>query len=178
MQGINLYCGDPVRVSMKLEMKDAPGQLLGVLKPISEVGGNIIAILHQRDPESDSDVLGVQIVLDIPDTRLTDLKTRLLQHGVNILRVNEERLICTQTVILIGHLMHTDLGDTINSIDRTGFAEVTALTISMPAIEKPSSARFVIRALDRNSMGEALRILRNVAQGKNLILIEPLEDLV
>ena len=36
---------------MKLEMKDSPGQLVAALKPISEVGGNIIAVIHQRDPE-------------------------------------------------------------------------------------------------------------------------------
>ncbi len=36
---------------MKLEMKDSPGQLVAALKPISDVGGNIIAVIHQRDPD-------------------------------------------------------------------------------------------------------------------------------
>jgi len=36
-------------VSIVVELKDQPGQLLKVLEPISRYGGNIISILHQRD---------------------------------------------------------------------------------------------------------------------------------
>ena len=58
---------------MKLEMKDSPGQLVAALKPISEVGGNIIAVIHQRDEEATGDVLGVQIVLELQEQRLGEL---------------------------------------------------------------------------------------------------------
>lgn len=54
---------------MKLEMKDSPGQLVAALKPISDVGGNIIAVIHQRDPDPDGDTLNVQIVLELPKGR-------------------------------------------------------------------------------------------------------------
>jgi len=59
---------------MKLEMKDAPGQLVAALHPISEVGGNIIAVIHQRNEKSDKGgTLSVQIVLELPDHRLSEL---------------------------------------------------------------------------------------------------------
>jgi len=163
---------------MKLEMKDAPGQLVAALRPISEVGGNIIAVIHQRDEKADGDVLGVQIVLEIQDDRLNELITRIKSQGVNVVRIGKRRLLYTQTVIMIGHIMHTDLGDTVDRIDCTGFAEVTDMNMVMPAINEPSSALIVIRSVDRQDMEQTMEILRTVAKEKDLLIIEPLEEFV
>ena len=161
---------------MKLEMKDSPGQLVAALKPISDVGGNIIAVIHQRDPDPASDTLNVQIVLELPKGRLDSLKGLLNEQGVHIQRIDEERLLYQRTVILIGHLMHTGFSDTVDQIDSTGFAEVTDVAMSMPAITERSSSRITIKAISRDDMEAALAILRRVALQKNLLLIEPLED--
>ena len=161
---------------MKLEMKDSPGQLVAALKPISDVGGNIIAVIHQREPDHDSHTLDVQIVLELPEGRLEKLITLLKAQGVHIQRIGEERLLYKRTVIMIGHLMHTDLSDTVDQIDSTGFAEVCELSMSMPAINERSSSRITIKALSREDMAAAIAILRTVSQKKSLLLIEPLED--
>jgi ACT domain-containing protein len=161
---------------MKLEMKDAPGQLVAILKPISEVSGNIVAIIHQRDPASDSDTLSVQIVLTLPEGRLDELVGLIKKQGGNILRINEERLLYKQTVIMIGHLMHTDLSDTVGRIDTTGFAEVTELAMVMPAVNERSSSRITIKSVNKHDMERAMKILRSVAREKDLLLIEPLEE--
>lgn len=58
---------------MKLEMKDQPGQLVAALKPISAVGGNIIAVIHQREATTPAEALDVQIVLELPEGRLERL---------------------------------------------------------------------------------------------------------
>lgn len=160
---------------MKLEMKDAPGQLVAVLKPISEVGGNIVAIIHQRDTDPDCNTLSVQIVLSLPEGKLEDLINLIQKQGGNILRINEQRLLYKQSVILIGHLMHTDLSDTVDRIDKTGYAEVTELSMMMPAVHERSSSRITIKAICREDMERALKILREVAKEKSLLLIEPLE---
>jgi len=163
---------------MKLEMRDAPGQLVAALRPISEVGGNIIAVIHQRNEKSDKgDTLSVQIVLELPDNRLSDLVRLIREQGVNILRIGHERLLYEKTVIVIGHLIHTDLGDTVDRIYSTGFGEVTGLNISMPAITQVSSARLVIRAVNREDMEQAIEILRRVSKEKNFLLVEPLEGI-
>jgi len=169
--------GGSVQVSMKLEMKDSPGQLVAAIKPISDVGGNIIAVIHQREPDSDTDTLDVQIVLELPEGRLEKLKVLLQEQGVHIQRIGEERLLYTRTVIMIGHLMHTDLSDTVDQIDSTGFAEVSELSMSMPAIKERSSSRITIKSVSRDDMAAALAILRRVAQQKSLLLVEPLEDI-
>ena len=167
-----------MQVSMKLEMKDAPGQLVAALQPISEVGGNIIAVIHQRDEKAEDDKLGVQIVLEIQDDRLNELIARIKDKGVNVVRIGKRRLLYTQTVIMIGHIMHTDLGDTVDRIDCTGFAEVTDMNMVMPAINEPSSALIVIRAVDRHEMEQTMEILRTVAKEKDLLIIEPLEEFI
>jgi ACT domain-containing protein len=161
---------------MKLEMKDSPGQLVAALKPISDVGGNIIAVIHQRDPDPDDDTLNVQIVLELPKGRLENLKSLLKDQGVHIQRIDEERLLYQRTVIMIGHLMHTNLSDTVDQIDSTGFAEVCELSMSMPAVNERSSSRITIKAVSRDDMEAALAILRRVSKQKSLLLIEPLED--
>jgi ACT domain-containing protein len=162
---------------MKLEMKDSPGQLVAALKPISEVGGNIIAVIHQREPDLEHDTLNVQIVLELPEGRLDRLKLLLKEQGVHIQRIGEERLLYKRTVIMIGHLMHTDLSDTVDQIDSTGFAEVSELSMSMPAVNERSSSRITIKAVSKSDMAAAIAILRRVSQQKSLLLIEPMEDL-
>jgi ACT domain-containing protein len=162
---------------MKLEMKDSPGQLVAALKPISDVGGNIIAVIHQREPDPGNDTLNVQIVLELPEGRLDKLILLLKEQGVHIQRIGQERLLYKRTVIMIGHLMHTDLSDTVDQIDSTGFAEVSELSMSMPAVNERSSSRITIKALSRDDMDAAIAILCRVSRQKSLLLIEPLEDI-
>ncbi|MDN7023371.1 amino acid-binding protein [Methanoculleus sp. FWC-SCC1] len=160
---------------MKLEMKDTPGQLVAALKPISAVGGNIIAVIHQRDTLSTAETLDVQIVLELPEGRLETLLGLLKEQGVSVVRIGEQRLLHQRSLILIGHLMHTDLSDTVDRIDQTGFAEVTEISLVMPAINEPSSARITVRSVDLADMHRALDILRSVAGQKQILMIEPLE---
>lgn len=174
---IQHWSGGLVQVSMKLEMKDSPGQLVAALKPISDAGGNIQAVIHQHNPDSGSDTLVVQIVLELPEGRLENLIALLKEQDVHIQRIGEERLLYRRTVILIGHLMHTDLSDTIDQIDSTGFAEVSELAMSLPAVNERASSRITIKALSKDDMESALAILRRVSLKKFLLLIEPLEEI-
>jgi ACT domain-containing protein len=162
---------------MKLEMKDTPGQLVAALKPISDVGGNIIAVIHQREPSVAAETLDVQIMLELPEGRLEELVKLIQDQGVTILRIGEERFGIRHSVILIGHLMHTDLSDTVNHIDSSGYAEVTELTIVMPAIDRPSSAKITLKSANLEDMRHARDILRSVARQKDIVIVEPLEDL-
>ena len=165
-----------MQVSMKLELRDSPGQLVAALKPISDMGGNIKTVIHEHDHTSGSDVLSVEVVIEIPAELVESLTTHLRESGINILRLGEERMGYRQTVILIGHLVHTDLGDTVDQIDKTGFAEVTHMSLAMPAISERTSAQFIIKSLTREHMRQALEILRDVARKKDILLIEPLEE--
>ncbi len=161
-------------VSMSLELKDIPGQLVLALTPISELHGNIMSVLHHRDERTPTGTIPVQITFGIDQEVLDELIDRLEKSGVRVARVGEERLRAAVSVILIGHIVHSDIGDTIDKIDSTGFAEVVDLSLSMPGIEKASSAYLVINAIGEKELKRSLDILRKVAKKKDLLMIEPL----
>jgi len=161
-------------VSMTLELKDIPGQLVLALSPISELHGNIMSVVHQHEEKTPRGMIPVQITFEIDQGVLAELIDRLEKSGVRVARVGEERLRSSVSVVLIGHIIHSDIGDTIDKIDRTGFAEVVDLSLSMPAIEKTSSAYLVINAEGEKELKQALEILREVAAKKELLMIEPI----
>ncbi len=161
-------------VSMTLELKDIPGQLVLALSPISELHGNIMSVVHQHEEKTPRGTIPVQVTFEIDQRVLDELIERLENSGVRVARVGEERLRSSVSVVLIGHIIHSDIGDTIDRIDRTGFAEVVDLSLSMPAIEKTSSAYLVINAEGEKELKQALQILREVAGNKDLLMIEPI----
>lgn len=161
---------------MKLEIQDKPGQLVAALKPISDLGGNIKSVIHERDPFNDTGFLDVRILLEMPEGKIQTMTDSLKKEGVNILRINEERLLIRKSVILIGHLLHTDLSDTVDKIDNTGFAEVGELSMNMPSINEPTSAKMTIISDNINNLERAMDILKEVADNKDILVIEPLED--
>ena len=162
-------------VSMDLELKDRPGQLVQALKPLSTFGANIMSVLHQHDQRTPSGAIPIQVVFQLTNGKLDDIITDLEKGGVRIVSVGKKLMYEEVTVILIGHIVHSDMGDTIDQIDSTGFAEVVNLSISMPGINEPSSASLVINAVDVAQLGKALDILRRVASEKDLLVIEPIE---
>lgn len=166
---------DGMIISMTLELKDIPGQLVLALEPISELQGNIMSVVHQHEEKTPRGTIPVQVMFEIEQSRLDELTERLEKSGVRVARVGEERLRASVSVVLIGHIVHSDMGDTIDKIDSTGFAEVVDLSLSMPGIEKPSSAYLVINAVSNRELDKALDILRDVASRKELLLIEPIK---
>jgi ACT domain-containing protein len=161
-------------VSMTLELKDIPGQLVLALAPISELHGNIMSVVHQHEEKTPRGTIPVQVTFEIDQGVLDELIEKLEKSGVGVARVGEERLRSSISVVLIGHIIHSDIGDTIDRIDSTGFAEVVDLSLSMPAIERTSSAYLVINAEGDNELKNALEILREVAIKKDLLMIEPI----
>jgi len=163
-----------MQVSMKLSLRDAPGNLVAALSPISATGGNIKAVIHEHVPDAQGNVV-VNVVVEIPPHQIQALKDAFTENGITIMLLGEERLVCQETVILIGHLIHNDLGDTIDRVDKTGFAEITHMTIAMPRIEISSSAQLVVQATGEAELAQAINILREVAQTKGFLMITPLE---
>jgi ACT domain-containing protein len=90
--------------------------------------------------------------------------------------MGEERLLMKRSVIMIGHLMHTDLSDTVDQIDCTGFAEVVEIHMTMPGIAQRSSALLTVSATNAAHMETAMEILWAVAKKKDLLLVEPMEE--
>jgi ACT domain-containing protein len=162
-------------VSMNLELRDIPGQLIEALRPISDHGGNIRSIVHHRGKITPRGMIPVQITIEIQESKLGGLLEELEKGGVIVARIGEERLKEGVSVILIGHIVHSDIRDTIDVIDRTGSAEVVDLSICMPGIDARSSASMKISATDREELLKSLKTLREVVDKKDLLMITPID---
>ncbi len=162
-------------ISIVVELKDKPGQLLKVLEPISKLGGNIIGITHKRDKITPLGRVPVEISIQLNEKKLNKLINELKARGIIIRRYNEIRLLATTSVLLVGHIIHTDLSDTINKIDQTGFAEIVDMKICMPQINEPSTALLTISAIGKDELKKAIEILKEICKKKDILVIEPLE---
>lgn len=160
-------------VNMEIELRDTPGQLLKALRPLSDHGGNIRSIIHHRGKVTPRNSIPVNIVFEIDEGRLQSLVSALKSEGFRISRLGKERLGVGATVLLIGHIVHTDLKDTIHAVDSTGYAEVVDMSLSMPGVEERSSASLKIRATGPKELGKALAVLERVARRKGLLLVLP-----
>lgn len=160
---------------MELELQDVPGQLLLALQPLKENKANIISVVHHRDHKTPRGTIPVRLVVEVDRSKLDPIKTQLKESGITVVRAGEERFIEAVSVVLVGHVLDSDLGDTINRIDSTGFAEVVDLALTMPGVDEPSSAYLKIRATGKTEIQKALTILREIGREKKLLVIEPIE---
>jgi len=162
-------------MTIVVELKDQPGQLLKALEPISRLGGNIVSVYHQRDKITPLKRIPVEITIQIDEKKVENLIEAIRRNGVVIRSCNEVRLTATTSLLLIGHIIHTDLGDTINRIDSTGFAEVIDIHISMPQLRSPSTAMVTISATNEEKLKKAIEMLKDICREKDITVIEPLE---
>lgn len=163
-----------MRITMDLEVKDIPGQLVKALEPISDAGGNIVSVVHHHEQRTPRGTIAIQVTFDMDDG-LDELQKKLESRDIRIVRFNETRLLEHKAVVLVGHIIHSDIRDTIEQIDSTGYAEVVDLAMSMPGISMKSSARIGISAAGKDEMKNAVKLLRSIAKEKDLLLIEPIE---
>jgi ACT domain-containing protein len=159
---------------MDLELKDIPGQLVNALVPISDAGGNLISVVHHHAKKTPRGTIPIQVTFDI-DGSLDALKFALESRDIRIARVNEKKLLEYHTVMIVGHIVHSDIRDTIDQIDKTGYAEVVDLAMSMPGISLKSSARIGISAAGKEEARKAMNLMREIAKKKDLLVIEPID---
>lgn len=159
---------------MDLELKDIPGQLVLALKPVSEYKGNLISVVHHHEKRTPRGKIPVHLVFEIKSDHLDNIISLLEESGISVVSVDEKRYLEHGAVILIGHIVHTDIKDTIDKIDNTGYAEVVDLNLAMPRINRPSSASLKIDAVSKQHMSAAIELLKSIAKEKDLLVIEPI----
>ncbi|MCD1293917.1 amino acid-binding protein [Methanocella sp. CWC-04] len=163
-----------MRITMDLELKDIPGQLVRALEPISDAGGNIVSVVHHHENRTPRGTIPIQVIVDMEDG-LTELKNKLESRDIKVVRVDEAKLLVHETILIVGHIIHSDIRDTIDQIDSTGYAEVVDLAMSMPGINLKSSARIGINATGKDEMKKAVKLLRDISKEKELLIIEPID---
>jgi len=162
--------------TVRLELVDEPGELLRALEPIADNGGNLLSIFHERGNLTPRGHIPVEVDLEATETQFEVVVDALRDAGVNVIQAGAERYSEELTVVLVGHLVETDLSDTLRRFTDCGGVSVADVSLSAPAgTEGPSSARLRLVATEGQS-DDALTIVRTVAEEKDLRVVEPLME--
>lgn len=162
--------------TVRLELVDEPGELLRALEPIAEHGGNLLSIFHERGNVTPRGHIPVEVDLEATPSQLDAIVDALKASGVNVIQAGAERYSGELTVVLVGHLVETDLSDTLRRFTDCEGASVSDVSLSAPkGTEGVSSARLRL-VVDEERTDAALSIVRDLGAEKDLRVVEPLTE--
>ncbi|MFP4625525.1 MAG: amino acid-binding protein [Natronomonas sp.] len=162
--------------TVRLELVDEPGELLRALEPIAEHGGNLLSIFHERGNVTPRGHIPVEVDLEATPSQLDAIVDSLKASGVNVIQAGAERYSGELTVVLVGHLVETDLSDTLRRFTDCEGASVSDVSLSAPkGTEGVSSARLRL-VVDEERADAALSIVRDLGAEKDLRVVEPLTE--
>ncbi|MFD1511733.1 amino acid-binding protein [Halomarina rubra] len=167
---------DEVRAyTVRLELVDEPGELLNALGPIADTGGNLLSVFHERGNLTPRGHIPVEVDLEATPERFERIVSALRDNGVNVVRAGADRYGEQLTVVLVGHLVDTDLSDTLSQLERSTSATIAdfSLRLARGEDDQVTSARVRLDA-EAGTGREVMRALREVAAEKDLTVVEPL----
>lgn len=164
----------PSTHTVRLELVDEPGQLLAALQPIANNGGNLLSIYHERGNKTPRGRIPVEVDFEATDERFEDIVEALRTEGVNVMQAGTEQYAEEITLLLFGHLIDTDLSDTLTRIEEFASASVADVSLAAPkGTEEASSARLRLEAR-AGQTAEVLSSVRSLADEKGLRVVAPL----
>ncbi len=156
-------------ITIDIELKDKPGELLKILTPISRHGANVISIIHSREEKRGGKV-PVRIVIDVDDKeKLKKILEDLEKEGAIIKKIDGKDKKVYLDVVVIGHVVDTDVRDTIDRINEIGLVE--DLDLIMPHPDKESSAMMRI-IVDEDKIEELFYLFEELEKEKGLLFIK------
>lgn len=160
--------------TVRLELVDEPGELLNALRPIAEAGANLLSVFHERGSLTPRGRIPVEVDLECTPRQFEGIVDSLRDAGVNVIQAGTEVYGEQVTVLLVGHLIETDLSDTLSRIEGCADASVVDFSLTDEAgTDHVSSARMRLAATE-GTVEDALATVREVATDKDLQVVEPL----
>lgn len=144
------------------------------LEPISENGGNLLAIFHERGNVTPRGHIPVEVDLEATPERFEAIVTGLRDAGINVVQAGTERYSDELTVVLSGHVIDTDLSDTVSRIQEEANATVTDVSLSMPEGSADTSSARMRLGIAAGETERTLDVIRTIAAEKDFTVIEPL----
>ncbi|RMF91623.1 MAG: ACT domain-containing protein [Methanobacteriota archaeon] len=164
-----------MRIGLDIELKDTPGQLVRALEPVSRLGGNIISIVHIREELTKKGRVPVHLTIDIEnDGALERIIKELGERDIWVSKVGEVKKKERMKVILIGHVVDTDLRDTIDRLNEIPGILVADMALSMPNPQQETSALMDIEVSRPEKAKKAISELERIARDKGLAVIKSL----
>lgn len=161
--------------TIRLELVDRPGELLRALEPIADNGANLLSIFHERGNITPRGRIPVEIDLECPEKQFSVIVEALKDAGINVIQAGADRFGEEVVLLLIGHLVETDLSDTITRIESCSTTRV--IDFSLTAVngpDTPSSAR-VRLAVESGAKASTLETIREITDEKDVHVIEPVD---
>ena len=161
-------------VTMTLELSDKPGELLKALQPVADQGGNIVSVTHQRGEVTPRGTLPVEVTFEVVEERLQEVLDSLQEMGIRVAKFGEEKFHESMTVVLVGHIVETDVTDTIQSVESEG-VKIVDFSLAMPDESgETSSARLVVNATCQDKLEQAVETIEEVCERKDLVKMQPI----
>lgn len=166
---------DDVRAyTVRLELVDRPGELLRALEPIANNGGNLLSIFHERGNVTPRGDIPVEVDLEATPEKFDRIVDALRDAGINVIQAGSERYSEEFTIVLVGHLVNTDLSNTLSRIQDASGASVRDFSLSAPEGEDGESSARLRLAAESGKMDSVLTAVRDIADEKDLRVVEPL----
>lgn len=160
--------------TVRLELVDRPGELLRALEPIAAQGGNLLSIFHERGNVTPRGHIPVEVDLEATPETFDNIVAALREENINVIQAGADRYSEEVVVILVGHLVNTDLSNTLNRLQESSGGNVRDFSLAAPeGKEDESSARLRI-ATERGSTDAVMAEIRAIAAEKDLRVVEPL----
>lgn len=161
--------------TLRLELDDEPGELAAALDPIAEHGGNLLSVFHERGNLTPGGRIPIEIDLECPAGRFDAIIEELRERDVTVVAADEEYYGEALNVILTGHVVDTNLSETLRAIEAGDIVTIKEMQLSAAGgTESESSALFRLGART-GQREEALERMREVAAENGLGVVEPLE---
>ena len=165
---------DPQPHTIRLELADEPGQLLAALEPISENGGNLLSIFHERGNVTPRGRIPVEVDVEATPDRFDGIVAALREEGVNVVQAGAEHYAEEVVVLLVGHIVDSDLSDSLKRIEESPVTSIADFALNAPEGRGDVSSARLRMATRAGETEAALSIVHELAEEKDLHVIEPL----
>ncbi|AMK15280.1 amino acid-binding protein [Methanobrevibacter olleyae] len=159
-----------MRMNLILEILDVPGQLVAVLNPIGELGANLVTIVHKREIKAEEGKVAVQIAIEGERENLKAVIDKFKEMGVSLVEVDDTVKKEKLSTILYGHIIDTDLRDTVDKINAIDGLCVSDLQLKLDG-ELKSTALLTIE-LDLGKREIAYNKVMEIAEEKDFVVID------
>ncbi|MHB8585895.1 MAG: hypothetical protein ACYDDF_08700 [Thermoplasmatota archaeon] len=162
-----------MNLDVEVELRDAPGQLVGVLELIGRFGGNVITVVHDRS-RIRSGRVPVRFVFEAPDEG-TGPMLEEIRRTYRVLRVQGAKDTHLSAFVLIGHVIQDDLSKVTEAVFGAG-AEVRRIRVDIAKRADPSAVLIDVAATSDRIVREALNRVRQLSAERGYVFLDAVAE--
>lgn len=158
-----------MKMNLVLELLDIPGQLVSVLEPISQLGANLVTVIHKRELKNEQGMVPVHLTIEGERENLFNVIQKFDDLGFSIVEMDgvvKKEMVST---ILYGHIVDRDVRDTMDRINALKGVSVAGFDIKLDG-EKESTALVTVET-DYGKKQFVFDKIKEIAEEKDLVMI-------